>query len=401
MATGNSTENLAFSFDQYGNATCSLNSNTNGPCPQYSFSSSTNQISNSGYTYDASGDLTGDGTHTYQYDAEHRLTSVDSGSTAKYVYNALGQRAEKDVGGTYSEYISNLQGEPVGIYNRSAWVEDYIPLGSRHLAHYESGAHFLHTDALGTTGMSTSYAGALEQDELHYPWGQEWQLAGTSEEERFASLRDRDSETSLDPTQYRMYSSLEYRWFTPDPAQADVFHPQSMSRYSYGDDNPLRFTDPFGLCSDYGGVYTICTTSYNGYDSPGLAILAQTGQDAGYLTTAAPYEALGGIALGVVTMGGGSLFNLVGGGLGIASSAIAAPGTSSAAEVAGQVSGAFNIAAGLSTDNYFQVASGAASLLGEDALSQAIDAGEDLSEGGPEALPVDTSDLQELEQFLC
>jgi hypothetical protein len=46
---------------------------TNGPCPNWSFSSGSNQISTSGYTYDAAGNLTSDGTDTYQWDAEGRL----------------------------------------------------------------------------------------------------------------------------------------------------------------------------------------------------------------------------------------------------------------------------------------------------------------------------------------
>src|SRR5579875_2529675 len=81
FATGNSTYNLTFSYDRYGNMTCVINGNTNGPCPLYSFNSSTNRINTSGFTYDAAGDLTSDGTHTYQYDAEDRLAKVDNGST--------------------------------------------------------------------------------------------------------------------------------------------------------------------------------------------------------------------------------------------------------------------------------------------------------------------------------
>jgi hypothetical protein len=44
-----------------------------------------------------------------------------------------------------------------------------------------------------------------------------------------------------------MYSSGQYRWFTPDPLQADIFNPQSMSRYSYAGGNGTNLTDPTGL----------------------------------------------------------------------------------------------------------------------------------------------------------
>ncbi len=49
--------------------------------------------------------MAGDGTHTYQWDGENRLVSVDGVAgqscqatwTACYYYNALGQRVEKQV----------------------------------------------------------------------------------------------------------------------------------------------------------------------------------------------------------------------------------------------------------------------------------------------------------------
>jgi RHS repeat-associated protein len=116
------------------------------------------------------------------------------------------------------------------------------------VAHYENGeTYFMHANSIGATAFVTDYTGAIVQDELHYPWGQEWTMQGTVEEERFASLQHRDSETSLDPTHFRMYSSGQYRWFTPDPLQAHIFNPQSMSRYSYAGGNATNLTDPAGL----------------------------------------------------------------------------------------------------------------------------------------------------------
>jgi RHS repeat-associated protein len=108
----------------------------------------------------------------------------------------------------------------------------------------------MHANNVGTTAFVTDYSGAVVQDELHYPWGREWAVQGTLTEERYASLHHRDPETGLDPTHFRMYSSGTYRWFTPDPLQADIFNPQSISRYSYAGGNSVSFTDPSGLASD-------------------------------------------------------------------------------------------------------------------------------------------------------
>jgi YD repeat-containing protein len=173
VATGSATQNLTFSYDRYGNMTCLTNGQTNGLCPSYSFNGSTNQISNSGFTYDAGGNVThngtGVGTHTFQWDAENRLKSVDSGSTATYTYNALGQRVEKNVGGTYTEYAFDASGEPTGENNRTTWTDKFFDFQGRHLLHYQSNAAwFIHPTALGSTGQVTKCNGSVVQDQLHY-----------------------------------------------------------------------------------------------------------------------------------------------------------------------------------------------------------------------------------------
>jgi RHS repeat-associated protein len=371
--------------------TCSQNQNTQGPCPQYGFSSSTNQISNSGYAYDASGDLTSDGVHTYQYDAEGRLISVDSGTTASYVYNALGERVEKDAGGTYTEYVFDKDGNPQGENNRTSWTDTWVDFQGKHVVHYQNGeAYFMHDNRIGTTAFVTDYSGAVVQDELHYPWGEEWQESG-SMEERYAGLQHRDPETGLDPTHYRMYSSSQYNWFTPDPLQADIFNPQSMSRYSYARGNPLNDIDPFGLranpCYPQRVVYTFCTTSYNGLDSAGMALLNRAGLDSAYFDTPAPYLTLATIATGGFTFGSGYYAGvyeqMIGGGLGVGTSVLTVTGPPSAAKGASVASGLYNLGVGTATGNYAQIASGAAALMGEDDLSLAIDAGEDAIDALP------------------
>ncbi|MGH9327028.1 MAG: hypothetical protein ACRD2B_10155 [Terriglobia bacterium] len=86
--------------------------------------------------------MTADGTHAYQYDAEGRLISVDSGTTATYVYNALGERVEKDVSGTYTEYLFGSDGNPVGENNRTSWVDAWFSFEGVHIAHFIGGSTY-------------------------------------------------------------------------------------------------------------------------------------------------------------------------------------------------------------------------------------------------------------------
>ncbi|MGH9433908.1 MAG: hypothetical protein ACRD3T_20460, partial [Terriglobia bacterium] len=89
VATGSSQYSYTFSYDRYGNMTCTP---SNGQCATLSYNTGTNRITSSGYTYDAAGNLTADGVHTYQYNGEGRLLSVDNGATMTFGYNALEER---------------------------------------------------------------------------------------------------------------------------------------------------------------------------------------------------------------------------------------------------------------------------------------------------------------------
>jgi hypothetical protein len=60
---------LANSYDRYGNRAI-VGGNL-------SFSASNNRITTAGYAYDAAGNLTSDVAHSYGFDAENRLKSVD------------------------------------------------------------------------------------------------------------------------------------------------------------------------------------------------------------------------------------------------------------------------------------------------------------------------------------
>src|SRR3989442_1712384 len=106
---------------------------------------------------------------------------------------------------------------------------------------------FLHGNTLGSTQTITDQAGAVVQDALYYPWGQRWAHVGTLWDERFASLGQRDSEATLDPTLFRMYSSGQGRWLSPDALAGDITNPQSLNRYAYVLNNPTDLIDPLGL----------------------------------------------------------------------------------------------------------------------------------------------------------
>jgi RHS repeat-associated protein len=62
------------------------------------------------YSHDLGGNVTGDGTHTYEFDDSDRLASVDAGATAMYVYDGEGRRAIKTAGGDTTYYFYHPDG---------------------------------------------------------------------------------------------------------------------------------------------------------------------------------------------------------------------------------------------------------------------------------------------------
>src|SRR5690348_272229 len=219
--------------------------------------STTNRVSQIGSltaSYDLAGNMTGDGTHTYQWDAEDRMVSIDSGSTATLKYNSLGQRVERflPTGSWTFDYLFGLNGEELGLYSAgtAAWFDQHVSMGGRVLVMYGSPLRMLHVNNLGTTTVTTDQTGAELQDELFYPWGQDWTRAGQPYVMHFAGMQGFEDPGLVYPTDFRRYNPALGRWMTPDPAgmaASDPSNPQSWNRYAYVMNNPVSYVDPSGL----------------------------------------------------------------------------------------------------------------------------------------------------------
>src|SRR6266436_4209999 len=78
-------------YDQFGNRWIDYG----GGVHNLSLSTTNNRITTSGYAYDAAGNLTNDSVHTYGFDAENKIKSVDSVNDV-YRYDGDGNRVRKN-----------------------------------------------------------------------------------------------------------------------------------------------------------------------------------------------------------------------------------------------------------------------------------------------------------------
>ena len=228
---------------------------------------------NNANCYDGSGNLLavpatgGAALRTANYDAENRMTSATSaGVTTSYVYDAEGRRVQKTVGSTVTIYAYDPLGNLAQEYGTSSG----------------SGTLYVHADPLGSTRLVTDSTGAAQRCYDYLPFGEEIATGTSGRTSCFGSnsyptatldivdtkftSKERDAETGLDWFESRYYSSAQGRFTSPDEFKggfldaftgqaafqpgplpyADIGDPQTLNKYAYVRNNPLRYTDPDG-----------------------------------------------------------------------------------------------------------------------------------------------------------
>jgi RHS repeat-associated protein len=236
-----------------------------------------NQISDPGFVYDAAGNLTNTpnpGGLAMQYDAENRMTSA-AGVT--YSYDGDGKRVAKSNGKLYwypsaSLGAGGMSSDPLFETDAAGAVSDeFIFFAGKRTARKKSPSgeiNYYFADHLGSSRVVTSAAGAILDDSDFYPFGKEVPFASATDNSYLFTGKERDAESGLDFFIARYYSSQYGRFLSPDeftggpvdafssndpapPATlpyANITNPQSLNKYTYTWNNPLRYTDPNGHC---------------------------------------------------------------------------------------------------------------------------------------------------------
>lgn len=276
-----------FVYDRWGNRTAVQPDKESDPIqeitleelsgiPTNRIESMTQDSTTYSYTYDSAGNVTNDGVHTYTYDGENRLVSVDGGTTASYKYDHQNRRVSKVVGSTTTHYVwegSQCIAEHNG--GSGTVVTEYIYAGSRMIAREQSGRMYFLYDRLSARATITDGGGgSIQGRQSHLPFGEELQATGTTDKHRFTSY-ERDSERGLDYAVNRYYGTPSGKFISVDPlqsmerrktegsggcstgartSQSDRYtqNPQAWNNYSYTFNNPINLKDHLGLwpCRD-------------------------------------------------------------------------------------------------------------------------------------------------------
>jgi RHS repeat-associated protein len=260
-------------------------------------------VGGASYAYDPNGNLTGGSGRTYTWTVDNLPTSVSQTSGSEsYSYDADGERVKVVRGSTTTVYLEGLWEEVVGATTPKAYYTFNGQVAVMY-TYNPSAFRYLHNDHLGSASVLTSAsAGVVSQQEFD-PWGKV-RSTSTITQTSINFTGQRLDGTGLLYYHARYYDPNLGRFVSADsivpgsasggmdgvafrPLTVD-FHepgfvaslakenqqgfwfqlsdedrkkagspwgpanPQALNRYSYVQNNPLRYTDPTGHVDDDG-----------------------------------------------------------------------------------------------------------------------------------------------------
>lgn len=210
----------------------------------------TYQVSQSGtgktFTYDGNGNMTSDGTRTYEWDAINQLVAINQGvNRSEFTYDGWGKRVrmvEKVSGATTSDRRFVWCGMEICEERGSdgtTVVKRFFSQGVQ-----ESGtALYYATDHLGSVRELTDTAGAVRARYDYDPYGRTTKLSGDKNSDYTYAGLFAHSASGLHLAVYRAYDPALGRWISEDPIGLNGG--ANLSAYSGG--RPVLLGDPTGL----------------------------------------------------------------------------------------------------------------------------------------------------------
>jgi RHS repeat-associated protein len=231
--------------------------------------SKTYEVQNTGstktFTYDANGNMTSDGTRTFEWDARNQLVAVELGThRSEFSYDGMQRRVsiiEKEnaivQSGTEIIWCDGANCEERAIDGTTILRRIFVQ------GEQVSGTpQFFSRDHLGSVTEVTDATNAVVARYSYDPWGVRTLTNGINATNvGFTGHRAHmESQTQLAP--YRAYDAATARWLSGDPLLElrPIFGGQEgvgQNAYSYVTNRPIRSTDPTGLFA-WPAVLVVC-----------------------------------------------------------------------------------------------------------------------------------------------
>lgn len=203
-------------------------------------------------TYDLNGNLTGDGTNTFSWDARNQLSSISGGVSASFGYDARGRRNTKTVSSTTTNYLYDgrnvVQELSSGTPTANLLTGHLDEIFTR--AESAATVSFL-ADGIGSILGLTNSSGAVQTEYTYQPFGSSSTSGTANSNSSQFTARENDG-TGLYFYRARYYSPTLHRFVSQDPIGFAAGDP---NLYAYVGNSPLNFVDPLGLDGEEHGWF--------------------------------------------------------------------------------------------------------------------------------------------------
>jgi len=216
------------------------------------------------YSYDANGNMTtrveGGVTYTQEFDIENRLIKVTVNSqVTEFIYDGDGNLIKKKKpDNTSTVYIGGVYEVDLNGSGSATKKTSYYPAGGAmrvEVVGTSNTLYFMLRDHLGSASVTLDASGNIvtNGEQRYYPFG-ESRIAGTSlpTDRLYTGQRDVGL-GGLYHYNARFYLPKLGRFVSADSIVPQPFNPQSLNRFSYVLNNPLRYADPTGHTSACAG----------------------------------------------------------------------------------------------------------------------------------------------------
>lgn len=259
----NPLKQVQYAMDALGNRTTVT---TNGVATQYAANNMNAYTALTGGQnmtpqYDDNGNMTSDGTHTYQYNYNNRLVSVDNGQTATYKYDALNRRIQKvvvePVETTTNYYYCGDQAIEERDANNAVIATYIFGISVDDVLQMQRGGntYYYHKNHLGSVVALTDGSGNLVERYEYDPYGRPSFFDANDNALSLSAVgnailftgRDFDAETGLYYYRARTMHPGLGRFMQHDP----LMYVDGMNIYGYVGNMPIVMVDSWG---EYYGV---------------------------------------------------------------------------------------------------------------------------------------------------
>jgi RHS repeat-associated protein len=216
------------------------------------------------YTYDANGNMTcrteGGVTYKQDFDAENRLISVSKVSqncagtileTTSFLYDGDGNMVKKiNPNGSKTLYIGGVYEVDKDSGGTVISTKTYYPAAGA--MRVGSTLYYVLKDHLGSASMTTDASGGIVGEQWYYAFGQTRFTINTMPTDKLFTGQREMTGLGIYSYNARFYSPYINHFLNADTIVPSYANPQSLNRFSYVNNNPLRYVDPTGHMIDNG-----------------------------------------------------------------------------------------------------------------------------------------------------